>query len=355
MTEDRTLLVTGGAGFIGSTLVKQLIRETECRVVNVDKLTYAGNLESLESASTSPRYSFERADITDIGAMRRLFAHHQPDAVMHLAAESHVDRSIDGPTEFIQTNIVGTSVLLEVTRDYLKKLPLAKRGTFRFHHISTDEVYGSAAPNESFSESSSYRPNSPYAASKAAADHLVRAWHETYELPVVITNCGNNYGPYQYPEKLIPLMILNALEGKRLPVYGDGRNMRDWIHVEDHCRALRRVLAAGRIGATYLIGANTCLTNLDLLDKLCRILDELHPRRDGSGHSDLIGFVEDRSGHDRRYALDTRRIDQELEWHPQETIDAGLRKTVQWYLENREWCRRVTDGVYARERLGRRS
>jgi len=353
MRIDSTILITGGAGFIGSTLVKQFIDETDCRVVNIDKLTYAGNLESLESVWSSPRYFFDRADIADIDAMRQLFTRYKPDAVMHLAAESHVDRSIDGPSPFVQTNIVGTAVLLEVTRDYLKDLSPADRAAFRFHHVSTDEVYGSADPDSYFSEASPYRPNSPYAASKAAADHLVRAWHQTYGLPVVVTNCGNNYGPFQYPEKLIPLMILNALDGKPLPVYGDGKNMRDWIHVDDHCRALRRVLSAGRIGATYLIGANSCLSNLELLDKLCEVLDELQPRRTGR-HRDSIRFVEDRVGHDRRYALDTSRINQELNWRPSESIDAGLRKTVQWYVDNGDWCRRVTTGVYARERLGQR-
>jgi dTDP-glucose 4,6-dehydratase len=354
MTFHNTILVTGGAGFIGSTLIKQLLQQSGCRIVNVDKLTYAGNLESLESVSASVNYRFERADIKDHSTMRRLFQQHQPDAVMHLAAESHVDRSIDGPAEFIQTNIVGTSVLLEVAREYLRTMSVKKRDAFRFHHISTDEVYGSLGSNELFTETSPYRPNSPYSASKAAADHLVRAWHETYELPVIITNCGNNYGPYQYPEKLIPLMILNALEEKPLPVYGDGLNMRDWIYVEDHCQALRRVLAAGEIGETYLIGADTCLSNLELLDKLCQLLDELHPRRSGGSHRDLITFVHDRSGHDRRYALDTRKIRRELDWRPSEAIDAGLRKTVVWFMANREWCRRVTEGFYGRERLGNR-
>jgi dTDP-glucose 4,6-dehydratase len=355
MAFQKTILVTGGAGFIGSTLIKQLLQRPDCQVVNVDKLTYAGNLESLESVSASARYRFEHADIKDYATMRRLFQHHQPDAVMHLAAESHVDRSIDGPGEFIQTNIVGTSVLLEVAREYLGNVaPPSKRNGFRFHHISTDEVYGSLGPNEYFTEGSPYRPNSPYSASKAAADHLVRAWHETYGLPVIITNCGNNYGPYQYPEKLIPLMILNALEEKPLPVYGDGQNMRDWIYVEDHCCALRRVLEAGEIGETYLIGADTCVSNLQLLDKLCGLLDELHPRHSGSNHRDLITFVDDRSGHDRRYALDARKIRDGLDWYPRETIDEGLRKTVKWYAANREWCRRVTEGFYGRERLGKR-
>jgi dTDP-glucose 4,6-dehydratase len=355
MTARNTILVTGGAGFIGSTLIKQLLQQSDCSVINVDKLTYAGNLESLESVSASTHYRFEQVDIKDYAAMRRVFQQHQPDAVMHLAAESHVDRSIDGPSEFIQTNIVGTSVLLETAREYLRNVtPPSKRKGFRFHHISTDEVYGSLGPNEYFIESSPYRPSSPYSASKAAADHLVRAWHETYGLPVIITNCGNNYGPYQYPEKLIPLMILNALEEKPLPVYGDGQNMRDWIYVEDHCHALREVLAAGKVGETYLIGANTCLSNLQLLDELCRLLDEFHPLRNGATHRDLITFVDDRSGHDRRYALDARKIRLELKWRPSETIHEGLRKTVLWYMANRDWCRRVTEGFYGRERLGKR-
>lgn len=354
MIVDKTILVTGGAGFIGSTLIKQLLQESDCLVVNVDKLTYAGNLESLASASSSARYRFEHADIKDYRAMRRLFHQHQPDAVMHLAAESHVDRSIDGPAEFIETNIVGTSVLLEVAREYLRSVSPAKREAFRFHHISTDEVHGSLGPQEYFTETSPYRPNSPYAASKAAADHLVRAWHKTYGLPVVITNCGNNYGPFQYPEKLIPLMILNALEEKPLPVYGNGQNEREWIYVEDHCLALRRVLAAGAIGETYLIGADACLTNLQLIDKLCGLLDELHPRRSGGSHRNLVSFVDDRRGHDRRYALDTSKIRHALGWSPRETFDIGLRKTVQWYIENRDWCRRVTEGFYGGERLGRR-
>lgn len=355
MASYSKILVTGGAGFIGSTLIKQLLQETDCHVVNVDKLTYAGNLESLEPISTSARYCFEHADIKEYSAMRRIFRQHQPDAVMHLAAESHVDRSIDGPGEFIQTNIVGTSVLLEVAHEYAKNRSTThERASFRFHHVSTDEVYGSLGPNEYFVETSPYRPNSPYAASKAAADHLVRAWHKTYGLPIVITNCGNNYGPYQYPEKLIPLMILNALEEKPLPVYGDGQNMRDWIHVEDHCAALHRVLTSGAIGETYLIGADACLSNLQILENLCGLLDELHPRQSGRSHRELIRFVDDRSGHDRRYALDARKIRTELNWRPRQAIDEGLRKTVKWYMQNLDWCRRVTDGFYRRERLGKR-
>jgi dTDP-glucose 4,6-dehydratase len=355
MASYSKILVTGGAGFIGSTLIKQLLQETDCHVVNVDKLTYAGNLESLELISASARYCFEHADIKEYSTMRRIFRQHQPDAVMHLAAESHVDRSIDGPGEFIQTNIVGTSVLLEVAHEYVKNLSTTrKRASFRFHHVSTDEVYGSLGPDEYFVETSPYRPNSPYAASKAAADHLVRAWHKTYGLPIVITNCGNNYGPYQYPEKLIPLMILNGLEEKPLPVYGDGQNMRDWIYVEDHCAALRQVLASGATGETYLIGADACLSNLQILENLCELLDELHPRQSGRSHLELVNFVDDRSGHDRRYALDTRKIRTELNWRRQQGFDEGLRKTVKWYMQNLDWCRRVTEGVYSRERLGKR-
>lgn len=352
MTAHKTILVTGGAGFIGSTLIKQLLSETDCLVVNVDKLTYAGNLDSLALVSKSTRYRFAQTDIRDSKAMRGLFQKYQPDAVMHLAAETHVDRSIDGPVAFIETNVVGTSVLLEVTRDYLRSVPAGRRESFRFHHVSTDEVYGSLEPNEYFTETSRYRPNSPYAASKAAADHLVRAWHQTYALPILITNCGNNYGPFQYPEKLVPLMILKALEEEPLPVYGDGQNVRDWIYVEDHCAALRRVLAAGEVGQTYLIGASTCLSNLQLLDKLCSALDEARPRRSGESYRDLISFVDDRAGHDRRYALDTSKVRHQLGWVARETIDSGLRKTLQWYIENKDWCRRVTEGLYRGERLG---
>ena len=352
MPEHGTILVTGGAGFIGSTLIKQVLHETQSRIVNVDKLTYAGNLETLAEIVASPRYRFDQLDICDGRTLRHVFQETQPDAVMHLAAESHVDRSIDVPADFIQTNIVGTSVLLDVVRDYLKGVAPGKRSAFRFHHVSTDEVYGSLGSQGQFTETSSYQPNSPYAASKASADHLVRAWHKTYGLPVLITNCGNNYGPYQYPEKLIPLMILNALEERPLPVYGDGKNRRDWIHVEDHCRALRRVLDAGTVGETYLIGAECELTNLDLVQRLCRLLDELQPRRAGKSYQDLISFVEDRPGHDRRYALDPARLRRELGWTPRESADSGLRITVQWYLANRDWCRRVMQGRYGGERLG---
>jgi dTDP-glucose 4,6-dehydratase len=355
MTSRGTILVTGGAGFIGSTLIRQLLRETETRIINVDKLTYAGNPELPAEVTSSPRYRFERLDICDGRALRRAFQEHQPDAVMHLAAESHVDRSIDGPSDFIQTNIVGTSVLLEVAHDYLKGVAPAKRGVFRFLHISTDEVYGSLDAQGRFTEVSPYRPNSPYAASKASADHLVRAWHKTYGLPVLITNCGNNYGPWQFPEKLIPLMLMSALEERPLPVYGDGGNVRDWIHVEDHCRALRRVLEAGADGETYLVGAQCELSNLDLVQRLCDLLDELQPRRSGKGYRDLISFVTDRPGHDRRYALDPGKLQCDLGWAPNETIDSGLRKTVQWYLANRDWCRRVMLGRYGGERLGIRA
>lgn len=354
MAAHHTILITGGAGFIGSTLIKQLLRETDDSVVNVDKLTYAGNLESLSAVSDLKRYHFERADISDADRMRRLFEQYQPDAVMHLAAESHVDRSIDGPADFVQTNVMGTSVMLEVVRDYLKRMSPIKRDAFRFLQVSTDEVYGSLEPHGIFTESSPYRPNSPYAATKAAADHLARAWHETYGLSVLITNCGNNYGPFQYPEKLIPLIILSALEEKPLPVYGDGQNVRDWIYVEDHCRALRGVLHAGTVGDTYLIGANSRLTNLELVEKLCTLLDELEPRKRGGRYRQLISLVDDRPGHDRRYALDSAKIRRGLGWVPQENFDSGLRKTVRWYLENPDWCQRVAESRYRGGRLGLR-
>jgi dTDP-glucose 4,6-dehydratase len=345
-------MVTGGAGFIGSTLIKQLLRDTGDAVVNVDNLTYAGNLDSLTDISNSPRYRFERADICDLATMRSLFARYRPGAVMHLAAESHVDRSIDGPAAFIQTNIVGTSVLLEAAREYWKDMPSASRDRFRLVHVSTDEVYGSIDGEERFTEASPYRPTSPYAASKASADHLARAWQKTYGLPVLITNCGNNYGPFQFPEKLIPLMLFSAIEEKPLPVYGDGQNVRDWIFVEDHCAALCRVLEKGSVGETYLIGADSRVNNLQLVEMLCQLLDELVPRRDGKRYRELISFVEDRPGHDRRYALDPQKVQRELDWRPTESFSSGLRKTVQWYLNNRDWCNRVMGDRYRGGRLG---
>jgi dTDP-glucose 4,6-dehydratase len=346
------ILVTGGAGFIGSELVRQYVRETQHSVVNVDLLTYAGNLESLETICSSPRYYFERADICDGPALRQLFAYYKPNAVMHLASESHVDRSIDSPAQFIRTNILGTSVLLETTREYLKSAPRDICESFRFHHVSTDEVYGSLGKSGAFTEDSPYNPSSPYSASKASSDHLVRAWHKTFGIPVIITNCSNNYGPYQFPEKLIPLMIISALKGKPLPVYGDGLNVRDWLYVEDHCRALRLVLEAGTPGETYNIGGHHEKTNLEVVNTLCSILDDLHPRRDGAPYREQLTFVADRPGHDRRYAIDASKVCQTLGWRPRESFHTGLRKTIEWYLDNTRWYQRVQNGSYRGERLG---
>lgn len=348
------LLITGGAGFIGSALVRHIIRHTSDSVVNVDKLTYAGNLASLAECSASPRYAFEQVDICHRAELDRVFAQHQPDAVMHLAAESHVDRSIDGPAAFIETNIVGTYTLLEAARSYWGGLDSAKKSAFRFHHISTDEVYGDLhGTDDLFTETTPYAPSSPYSASKASSDHLVRAWQRTYGLPTLVTNCSNNYGPYHFPEKLIPLVILNALEGKPLPVYGQGEQIRDWLYVEDHARALYTVITQGRIGATYNIGGHNEKRNIDVVRSLCALLDELQPRADGQSYATQITFVTDRPGHDLRYAIDAQKIQHELGWVPQETFDTGLRKTVAWYLDNLAWCQRVLDGSYQRERLGR--
>ena len=347
------LLITGGAGFIGSALVRHIIRSTTDSVVNVDKLTYAGNLASLAECSASPRYAFEQVDICHRAELDRVFAQHQPDAVMHLAAESHVDRSIDGPAAFIETNIVGTYTLLEAARSYWGGLDSAKKSAFRFHHISTDEVYGDLhGTDDLFTETTPYAPSSPYSASKASSDHLVRAWQRTYGLPTLVTNCSNNYGPYHFPEKLIPLVILNALEGKPLPVYGQGEQIRDWLYVEDHARALYTVITQGHIGATYNIGGHNEKRNIDVVRSLCALLDELQPRADGQSYASQITFVTDRPGHDLRYAIDAQKIQHELGWVPQETFDTGLRKTVAWYLDNLDWCRQVQDGSYRRERLG---
>lgn len=419
----KRFLITGGAGFIGSAVIRFLIEETDHQVLNLDKLTYAGNLESLASVSRSSRYQFAQGDVCDRGLVSKLFADFKPDVVMHLAAESHVDRSIDGPAEFIQTNIVGTSVMLECAREYWNSLPSSEDGmdrhataslamtregggslamthgatkeSFRLHHISTDEVYGSLGDTGLFTEETAYDPSSPYSASKASSDHLLRAWHRTYGLPVLITNCSNNYGPYQFPEKLIPLMILNALEGKPLPLYGNGQQIRDWLHVEDHARALCRVVTEGEIGETYNIGGHNEKTNLEVVHALCEILDELtlwngSPRASGprddvgevkdardelgnvslrggrsptrqssaedaipiESYKDLITFVTDRPGHDQRYAVDARKIQRDLGWVPQETFETGLRKTVEWYLSNPEWRQHVQDGSYQRQRLG---
>ena len=347
------ILVTGGAGFIGSAVVRHIIQNTGDSVVNVDKLTYAGNLESLAPVSASSRYAFEQVDICDRPALDRVFAGHRPDAVMHLAAESHVDRSIDGPAAFIRTNITGTYTLLEAAREYWVNLDADGKNAFRFHHISTDEVYGDLEDTGSlFTEDTPYAPSSPYSASKAAADHLVRAWHRTYALPALITNCSNNYGPYHFPEKMIPLMILNAIEGKPLPVYGKGDQVRDWLYVEDHARALYLVITRGRIGETYNIGGHNEKRNLDVVHALCALLDELRPDAPFAPHTSLITHVTDRPGHDKRYAIDASKIKVELGWEPIETFETGIRKTVQWYLDNPEWCRRVQDGTYQRERLG---
>jgi len=346
------LIVTGGAGFIGSAIIRTLLNTTQAVIINVDKLTYAGNLDSLTAISQHPNYHFEQQDIVDQPAMQALFTRYQPDAVMHLAAESHVDRSIDGPAEFINTNILGTYTLLEVARAYWQGLAAPAKARFRFHHVSTDEVYGSLGDTGLFTETTAYAPNSPYSASKAASDHLVRAWHHTYGFPVVTTNCSNNYGPYQFPEKLIPVIMLNAKAGKPLPVYGDGANIRDWLYVDDHAKALWLVLQQGRLGETYNIGGHNEKTNLEVVHGVCAALDELLPDSPHRPHAKLITFVADRPGHDRRYAIDASKIQRELGWTPQETFETGLRKTVQWYLDNEAWCQRVMDGSYRGERLG---
>jgi dTDP-glucose 4,6-dehydratase len=344
------VVVTGGAGFIGSALVRMLIDETSVNVVNVDKLTYAGNLASLAMVEGDPRYRFVRADICDGQAMTELFRQTKPDVVMHLAAESHVDRSIDGPSDFIETNIVGTYTLLEVARAYWSSLPPQKQEAFRFHHISTDEVYGSLGDTGSFKETTPYAPSSPYSASKASSDHLVRAWHHTFGLPVILTNCSNNYGPYQFPEKLIPLIILNGLEGKPLPVYGQGTNVRDWLYVDDHARALWTVVSRGEIGETYNIGGEAELRNIDVVRQICNLLDEMVP--EANSRHELVTFVADRPGHDARYAMDIKKIKDKLGWTPQATFTEGLRRTVAWYLDNSKWWQDVRSGRYAGERLG---
>ena len=351
---NKTILVTGGAGFIGSALVRFLINDTNNTVINFDKLTYAGNLESLKSVENSDRYHFVQGDICDNELVTKTLKKFQPDFIMHLAAESHVDRSIDGPGEFIQTNVVGTYALLECARDYYVKLSEDRKEVFRFHHISTDEVYGDLGETGLFTEETSYEPSSPYSASKAASDHLVRAWFRTFGLPVVVTNCSNNYGPYHFPEKLIPLVILNALEGKSLPIYGDGKQVRDWLFVEDHARALYKVVTEGKLGETYNIGGFNEKQNIEVVKTICAQLNELVPEKPNSieDFTQLITFVKDRPGHDVRYAIDASKINRELGWQPEETFDTGIRKTVEWYLSNLEWCQHVQDGSYQRERLG---
>jgi len=344
-----TILVTGGAGFIGSAVIRHLINDTDHHVINVDKLTYAGNLESLITVSDNPRYSFEQVDICDAKAIQRVLTQHQPDIIMHLAAESHVDRSIDGPGEFIQTNIVGTYNLLEQARTYWTSLAVEKKAGFRFHHISTDEVYGDLeGTDDLFTETTPYAPSSPYSASKASSDHLVRAWNRTFNLPTLVTNCSNNYGPFHFPEKLIPLVILNALAGKPLPVYGKGNQIRDWLYVEDHARALVLVATTGKIAETYNIGGHNEKQNIDVVKTICDLLEELAPNKPAgiNNYQDLITFVTDRAGHDVRYAIDASKIAKELNWTPQETFYSGIRKTVQWYLDNRDWCQHVQDGSY---------
>ena len=352
----KKILITGGAGFIGSAVIRHLIDNTNHSVINVDKLTYAGNLESLTSIENSDRYIFEQVDICDAREVKRVFNEQQPDIIMHLAAESHVDRSIDDPDEFIQTNIVGTYVLLKEARNYWESLKGDKKDGFKFHHVSTDEVYGGLEGTEEdgFTEKTSYAPSSPYSAAKASSDHLVRAWQRTYKFPTLITNCSNNYGPYQFPEKLIPLIILNALEGKDLPIYGNGKQIRDWLYVDDHARALLHVALTGKIGETYNIGGHNELQNIEVVKTICCILDELVPSKLDSidRYEQLITYVGDRAGHDIRYAIDATKIKMELKWVPDETFATGIRKTVKWYLKNSTWCDRVKDGSYQGERLG---
>ena len=364
-TFSKRCIVTGGAGFIGSALARHLVRDTGATVLVVDKLTYAGNLESLKEVADSPRYSFLQADICDQVAMDKAFAEFKPDTIFHLAAESHVDRSIDGPGEFIRTNVVGTATLLQSALAYWRSLPesasqalgtrhqaLSTKSNFRFQHISTDEVYGTLGAEGFFTEKTPYAPHSPYSASKASSDHLVRAWHDTYGLPTLITNCSNNYGPYHFPEKLIPLVILNALDGKQLPVYGAGANVRDWLHVEDHVAALCLVNEKGVPGETYNVGGHNERTNLEVVQTICRILDELRPRADGTSYESLITFVKDRPGHDLRYAIDPAKLMDELGWKPKHTFDTGIRATVQWYLDNDWWWRPIREAKYSGQRLG---
>ena len=351
----KTILVTGGAGFIGGNFILGGIDKEKFRVINLDALTYAGNLDTLSTVEDNPDYTFVEGSIGDRALVASLLAEHKPDAIVNFAAESHVDRSIDAPGDFVQTNVVGTFELLEAVRSYWNELPAMEQKSFRFLHVSTDEVYGSLGETGLFTETTPYQPNSPYSASKAASDHLVRAYFHTYGLPVLTTNCSNNYGPYQFPEKLIPLMIQNALEGKALPVYGDGTNIRDWLFVEDHCRAIRCVLENGRPGEVYNVGGNSEQKNIDVVTTLCALLDELLPDSDYYPHEELITYVKDRPGHDQRYAIDANKIRSDLGWEPKETFETGLRRTVQWYLDNNNWIQRVQDGSYRGERLGLKS
>jgi dTDP-glucose 4,6-dehydratase len=346
------ILVTGGAGFIGSAVIRHFLRDTNYRIVNLDKLTYSATLTSLASVADNPRYRFEKGDICDGPAIARILAEHQPDAVMHLAAESHVDRSIDGPAAFIETNVVGTYTLLDQVLSYWRGLPEGRRAAFRFHHVSTDEVYGSLGPVGKFTEQTAYDPRSPYSASKAASDHLVSAWHHTYGLPVVVSNCSNNYGPYQFPEKLIPLIILKGLNGEPMPVYGKGENVRDWLHVEDHARALHLVLTKGRVGERYNVGGDSERTNLQVVQSLCAVLDDLRPLSEGRSHTQLITFVTDRPGHDLRYAIDATKTTRELGWAPSFDFSTGLADAVRWYLDNADWWRPLAAGGYQGDRLG---
>ncbi|HBA64924.1 MAG TPA: dTDP-glucose 4,6-dehydratase [Methylococcaceae bacterium] len=350
--QHKTILVTGGAGFIGGNFVRRLVGKDGSKVINLDALTYAGNLETLADLDGNDNHRFVLGSIGDKSLVDYLLARYQPDAIVNFAAESHVDRSIDSPGAFIQTNVVGTYGLLESAKAYWRQLDSEERQNFRFLHVSTDEVYGSLGAEGKFTEQTPYQPNSPYSASKAASDHLVRAYHHTYDFPVLTTNCSNNYGPYQFPEKLIPLMILNALSGKSLPIYGAGLNVRDWLYVEDHCRAIETVLEKGRIGEVYNIGGNNEKTNLEVVETICAVLDELVPDSNFRPHRNLMQFVQDRPGHDLRYAIDAGKIKRELGWEPQETFETGLRKTVQWYLDNKAWWSNVLDGSYRGERLG---
>jgi len=345
---NNTILVTGGAGFIGSAVVRRILTEYDCDVVNIDKLTYAGNLETVADVSDHPRYHFVQADICDAAKMHDILSGYKPSAIMHLAAESHVDRSIDGPVDFIKTNICGTYTLLEAARQYLNTLDSAPVSDFRFHHISTDEVFGSLGDNGLCTEDSRYQPNSPYSASKASSDHLVRAWHKTFGLPVVVSNCSNNYGPYQYPEKLLPAIIARVIAGENIPVYGAGLNIRDWLYVDDHASALVTIMQNGKPGRSYNVGGNEERTNIEVVRVVCSILDDLHPSANGQKHESLITYVQDRPGHDMRYSIDATRIKNELGWAPAETLESGMRKTVEWYLENQSWCEKViTDNADA--------